>query len=101
MTPEGKVKKRVKDVLKEHGAYWFMPVQSGYGAATVDFLVCANGFFVGIETKAGRGEATQRQLITMEQIHQAGGVTLVINEHNLHELKELLAICKSNYTKTG
>ena len=37
MTPEGKVKKKIKEVLDEYGVYYFMPVQHGYGPRGVDF----------------------------------------------------------------
>jgi len=39
-TPEFKVKRKIKEVLDEFGAYYFMAVQTGYGNATVDFLCC-------------------------------------------------------------
>ena len=44
MTPEGKVKQKVKEVLKDLGAYYVMPVTSGYGnSGAPDFLVCYEG----------------------------------------------------------
>ena len=73
MTPEGKVKKEIKAWLKGQGAYFFMPVQTGYGAATVDFLVCLHGVFVGIETKAPGKKPTPRQELVMHAITAAGG----------------------------
>ncbi len=75
MTPEGKVKKAIKDWLHiQKGAYVFMPVQTGYGATTVDFLACVNGRFVGIETKRdGIKQPSPRQRIVMEAIEAAGG----------------------------
>ena len=33
-TPEGKLKNQVKAFLKERGAYFFMPVPTGYGTPT-------------------------------------------------------------------
>ena len=73
MTPEGKVKAQVKDFLKARGAYFFMPVQTGYGATSLDFLGCYNGRFFAIETKAPGGKPTARQRFTMEQMTAAGG----------------------------
>jgi len=73
MTPEGKVKAAVKKWLKSQGAYFFMPVQSGYGVATLDFLVCLNGNFYAIETKAPGKKPTPRQWLIMEEINAAGG----------------------------
>jgi len=79
MTPEGKTKDRLKAFLKEWGAYYFFPVQTGLGAATVDCLVCANGRFIGIETKKkGVKTPTKRQAMTMKQIKQAKGEAYVV-----------------------
>ena len=53
-TPEAKVKAKVKAILKNLGAYYVMPVTSGYGnSGAPDFLVCIRGKFIGIECKAG------------------------------------------------
>lgn len=93
-TPEGKVKQRVKTLLKEHGAYWHMPVQNGLGAPTLDFVGCHRGRFFGIETKAGNKDATPRQEHTMHEMEQAGGATFLINEERgLDSLRNWLT-CK-------
>lgn len=76
-TPERAVKDEVRKVLVDLGAYWFLPVQSGYGAATLDFLVCLKGRFIGIETKAPGKVASKRQELVMQQIRQAGGIAFV------------------------
>ena len=91
MTPEAKVKKKVRALLEQHGAYYAMPVTGGYGASGVpDFLVCHHGRFIGIETKSGTNKATALQLSNMKRIEWAGGRTLVINEDNLNDLVKLL-----------
>ena len=74
MTSEDKLKKEVKAYLKSINAYFFMPVQTGYGATTLDFLVCINGRFVGVETKAKGKMPTPRQSMIIDQINAAGGV---------------------------
>lgn len=74
MTPEGKVKKEIKDYLKSIGAYYFMPVQAGYGAPSLDILCCVNGWFVAIEVKAPGNEPTPRQFATMKAINAADGL---------------------------
>ncbi len=77
MTPEGRVKREIKEWLKGSTyppVYFFMPVQTGYGAATIDILACIYGRFIGIETKRkGLTEPTARQRIVMDQIEAAGG----------------------------
>ena len=90
MTPEGKVKKRVKEILKEVGAYYTMPVTGGYGNSGVpDFIICKGGLFYGIECKANGGKPTALQLKNLEDIRKAGGVAMVIDETNVNSLMEV------------
>ena len=78
MTPEGKVKAQIRQYLDAIGAYHFWPVQSGYGAATVDCLACVNGRWVAIEVKRpGVVEATPRQRRVLAKVHEAGGFGFV------------------------
>ena len=86
-TPEGKVKQKVKFMLKAFGAYYHMPVQNGMGAPTLDFVGCHEGIFFGIETKAGNKKPTPRQDQTMKDMQSAGGKTFLINEEE--GMKEL------------
>lgn len=93
MTPEAKVKRKVRDLLEKHGAYYAMPVTGGYGASGVpDFLVCHHGRFIGIECKAGSNKPTALQISNMRKIEIAGGATVVINEDNMNDLVKLLEI---------
>lgn len=93
MTPEAKVKRKVRDLLEKHGAYYAMPVTGGYGASGVpDFLVCHHGRFIGIECKAGSNKPTALQISNMRKIELAGGATVVINEDNMNDLVKLLEI---------
>jgi hypothetical protein len=79
MTPEGKVKAKVKKALNAlPRCYSFMPVQMGMGAATLDYLCCINGRFVAIETKAPGKKLTPRQELTQTTIQEAGGFVFVI-----------------------
>lgn len=76
MTPEGKLKKNVKAVLDALGAYYYMPVPTGYGTTTLDFLCCINGVFVAIETKAPGNKPTPLQVARMEEIRASGGIAI-------------------------
>lgn len=90
-TPERKVKKKVIEMLKARGAYYAMPVASGFGNAGVpDILACCNGRFVGIECKANGGKATALQLSNLKQIENAGGVALIIDEKTMATLAAVL-----------
>jgi hypothetical protein len=87
MTPESKVKKRVKEALKVLGAYYVMPVTGGYGnSGAPDFLVCWRGLFFGIECKAGKNITTALQDKNLNDIREAGGRAIVINEENVDQL---------------
>lgn len=82
MTPEGKVKAKVKRVLSEYSdLFLYMPVQTGYGRAGIpDFVGCISSKFFAIECKAGRGDLTALQVRTLQEIRDAGGKTWVVNE---------------------
>jgi pantoate kinase len=83
-TPESKVKAKIKAILKEHGAYYAMPIGTGFGNSGVpDFLCCLNGEFLAIEAKAGKGKTTALQDKHLADIEKAGGRSLVINEEAL------------------
>ena len=91
MTPEGKVKKKVKQVLLEMGAYYAMPIGTGFGNAGVpDFLVCHKGAFIGIETKANGNKPTALQLKNLADIEAAGGRALIVDETNVDNLRNIL-----------
>lgn len=93
MTPEAKVKRKVRSLLELAGSYYAMPVTGGYGASGVpDFLVCHHGRFIGIECKAGSNKPTALQISNMRKIELAGGATVVINEDNMNDLVKLLEI---------
>lgn len=97
-TPEVKVKKKVIALLKSRGAYYAMPVASGFGNAGVpDILACYRGHFFGIECKAGKGWPTALQISNLNQITVAGGTSLVINETNLNELEDEMNELDSQY----
>lgn len=80
MTPEGKVKRDVNRLLDKYKAlYRFMPVPGGFGASSLDYLLCVNGRFVAIETKAPGKKPTSRQKMVIGQIRRAGGEVFVID----------------------
>ena len=91
MTPEAKVKKRVVNVLKENGAYYFFPATGGYGRSGVpDIVGCYRGVFFAIECKAGTNKPTALQEAEMGKIKQANGCVLVVNEDNISDVEILL-----------
>ena len=91
MTPEGKVKAKVKKTLDMMGAYYFMPTTGGYGRSGIpDIIGCLNGLFFAIECKANGGVTTALQDRELAKIHLAGGRPLIINEANVDYVEKLL-----------
>jgi Holliday junction resolvase len=91
MTPEGKVKKKVSDLLKQYEAYYFFPAMGAFGRAGVpDIIGCYRGYFFAVECKAGKGKTTALQDREIENIRKAGGKAFVINETNIDLLETYL-----------
>jgi len=88
MTPESRVKTKVKKILDEIDAYYFMPATAGYGRSGVpDIVGCYDGVFFSIECKAGNNKPTALQEREMRLITDAGGLTMVVNETNINEIE--------------
>jgi len=90
MTPEGKVKKKVKEYLTSIGAWYYMPVSNGMGrAGCPDILVCHKGRMYAIETKSPgkRNNTTANQDREINAINEAGGVAVVVDD--VEQIKEL------------
>ena len=91
MTPEGKVKKKVSDLLKQYEAYYFFPAMGAFARAGVpDSVGCYRGYFFAVECKAGKGKTTALQDREIENIRKAGGKAFVINETNIDLLETYL-----------
>lgn len=91
MTPEAKVKAKVVKILKAEGVYYFFPATHGFGRSGVpDIICCVNGWFLGIECKAGRNKPTELQVRELEAIRRANGVAVVANEENWDEVQLLV-----------
>lgn len=96
-TPEGKVKDEVRKIFqnindKWPGRLWYcMPMGQMYGKRGVpDFLVCLNGKFVAIETKAKGGKLSAMQKFELRKIAEANGYNLVVYPYNLGLLSRML-----------
>lgn len=96
MTPEGRVKSKVKKALDKLGSdcWRFMPVQGGYGSVALDFILSIRGRFVAIETKAPGKKLTPLQEQTKAAIEAAGGIVLVVWDETSLEIamKIILAL---------
>lgn len=92
MTPEGKVKKAVKEILDAYKPLvshrW--PVQNGMGKPMLDCIGCCCGLHFEIETKKDiKQMLTPRQVLTKEETEAALGKVFVIREVDGFELQDL------------
>lgn len=79
-TPEAKVKAKVNKVLARYkDLYRYMPVPSGYGAPSLDYVCCYRGQFFAIETKAPGKKPTAVQMHTIAAMERAGARVFVID----------------------
>ena len=93
MTPEGKVKAKVKKILDVYEVYYFCPATGGYGRSGIpDFVCCYKGKFIAIECKAGKGKTTALQDRELDRIQKSGGVAIVVVDDSLSQLIELITI---------
>jgi hypothetical protein len=96
MTPEGRVKKKIKIVLDNyscHGIYTYMPVPGGFGQPTLDYLGFLYGRGFAIEAKRLNGKPTPRQEGTIEKISASGAQVFVVNDDaSLQELADWLEL---------
>lgn len=90
-TPEGKIKKKLVDMLKKHQVWYYFPAANGMGRAGIPDVVCiVGGTFVGIECKADESKKpTALQLECGKQIRKAGGYWfLVYDEFTISQVEQ-------------
>lgn len=103
MTPEGQVKKRIKETLQQYGivsaakigsdeakvavGWYFMPKPFGV-ISILDFVGHYRGRFFSIEAKAEGKAPTELQALQRDTINWTGGAAFVIDgEHSLNTFK--------------
>lgn len=93
MTPEGRIKHAVSELLKSYTPqlWYYMPVPGGYGESTLDYIGCFHGFFFAVETKRPGRDLTPRQQVMRSQMTRAGGMVFKVSgEWELLRLKAWL-----------
>lgn len=91
-TPEGKVKNKIKDLLKSYGdsIYYFMPAMGAFGKSGVpDIVCCVDGLFLAIEVKADarKNPPTPLQVKNLAEIRSAGGASFTIDANDMDFLR--------------
>ncbi len=89
-TPEGKVKKKVVEVFKRHGIWYFFPANNGFGKAGIpDLIAIVRGQFMGVEVKADKTKKpTMLQVKCGQEIQNAGGWWMVVYDEPTLALME-------------
>ncbi len=79
MTPEGKIKNQLDEMLLQFGRniFTFKPM-SEVDRGIPDFVGCINGRFFAVETKSKKGSLKGIQELKLFQIDVAGGKTFVV-----------------------
>lgn len=93
MTPESKVKQKVKTLLNSYGRrlWYFLPSARAYGQTGIpDFICLFHGWMFAVETKAGNNKPTAMQILQMDRIERCGGDTFVIREDTVYRLADWL-----------
>ena len=92
MTPEGRIKAKVKKLLKRYpGLYQHWPVLNGMGAPEVDCNVVYTRIPMALECKAPGKLPTPRQIKTLRDKQVAGVAVMVIrDEEDLVDLEFIL-----------
>lgn len=96
VTPEGRVKKKLVDMLKEMKVWYFFPANNGFGKSGIpDIIICWYGRFIGVEVKSPKGRPTALQLRCGGEIQDAGGKWCIVrNEDDIAALAAYLRIVR-------
>lgn len=79
--PEAKLSRKIMDALRAEGYFCFKVHGSEYMMAGLpDIIVCAAGYFIGLETKlpSTRGNVSPRQAYVHSMIEHSGGIAQVV-----------------------
>ena len=91
MTPEVRVKRKAVAELQKLGMYIFFPATGGFGRSGVpDIVCCYKGKFIGIECKANGNKPTALQRSNLEEIVNNGGISIVVDETSVFNLKQII-----------
>ena len=80
MTPEGKIKRKLDNTLKQLGVWYYSPQSGPFGRSGIpDRVAIHKGRFIGIECKAdAKKKPTALQIKCMKEIDNAGCKCFVV-----------------------
>lgn len=104
MTPEGKVKKFIRQHLKAMfpGSWVYCPPGGAFGRAGVpDFLILYKGVMIAIEAKADDGRPTKLQLKRLNELKEMGCIAAIVKGENLERMDQIRKAVKEELVKRG
>lgn len=92
LTPEGEVKKAIKQILIANDVYYKFLTTGGYGASGFFDIVCMyKGVAFGIEVKSdATKKPTALQSLNARLFYEHGGTSMLLHQDNLHLLIRFL-----------
>ena len=98
---------KVKEFLKANGCWYIKTWSNGIQRKGVpDLLVSCNGYFLGVELKAGNGKASELQKYNINKIRNSGGIGIVLYPDFFDDFKKMIHDLKldglgkrKNYTR--
>lgn len=100
MTPEGKVKVKIKAWYKENlPGHWRVSPRGGpFGKqGCSDDVICYLGFFLAVEVKSDTGELTPLQVKNLRDVQAAGGVAAVVKGFDVQRLEKIKQIIEHKH----
>ena len=86
---EKNIENHIKRYLKSKGAYYVKYFGNQFSQVGVpDILACYKGKFIGREVKNETGKTSPLQDVNLEQIKQAGGISLVAR--SVEDVKQVI-----------
>ena len=92
MQPESRRVKKIKAYLKGRGDTHFYKIHGGDNYQVIgipDLLCCVRGRFVALEVKEPGEQPSKKQVLELQRIRDAGGVSAVVE--TVSDVVELLA----------
>ena len=94
MTPEGRIKKEIRDWLSVNMIYWTNVAGGAYvNPGAPDIIADVNGHFLAIEAKTKTGRQSEYQKTCQKQVEASGGTYIVAR--SLQDVMEAVAFLKT------
>lgn len=100
MTPEGKVKVKIKQWYKANlPNHWRVSPRGGpFGKqGCSDDVICYLGFMIAVEVKSDTGDLTALQLKNLRDVQAAGGIAAVVRGFDVERLEKIKQIAEHRY----